>query len=146
MTANFSLYIVDGDWLAQTPSPSVETVSDHALYDHMDLEQSSIDWVFQFRKDALRYLTNGEFGPAGGYAEWDGSDCYMGFTSAQKTAEIASILSEMSPEALMQFATWIDDAYRDEIAHCLNAYYSDLKQFVEQAAAEGNGLACLFVN
>ncbi|MCG7393352.1 hypothetical protein MHY87_10585 [Microvirga sp. ACRRW] len=145
MTANYTLYAVDSAWLAENPNATFETVPDDALNDSIDLEQAFLERIFEGRSDALRYLANGEFGPAGGLAEWDGSDCYMGFVSAKKAAEISRILSETSPEQLLQTAAWIAEDDREEISEGLNAFYSDLKQFIEGAVSEGNGLACLFV-
>lgn len=145
MTANFTLYAVDGAWLVENPHPSAENVSDDALIDSLDLEQASLEMIFEGRTDALKYLAHGEFGPAGGLAEWDGSDSYMGFLSAAKTAEIARILSALSAEELLKAAAWIDESDRGDIGDAMPAFYADLKQFIADAASEGHGLACLFV-
>ncbi len=146
MTANYSLYMIDGEWLSQASNPSFEDLTDDIVLDQIYFKQSLIDWVFEHRTDVLRYLTNGEFGPPGGYAEWDGSDCFAGFTSPKATAEIARVLSQTSPEELMQAATWIEDEFRDSVAHCLKVYYPDLRQFIEKAVAEGHGVACIAIN
>lgn len=146
MTATFRLFIVDGNWIAGNPDATFETVSGDAMHDSIDLEQASLEMVFEGRSDALRCLAHGEFGPEGGLTEWNGSDCYMGFISAFRTAEIAGLLAKTSPEELMQAATWIEDGFRAEIARCLRIFYPDLKQFIEGAAAQGNGLACLFTH
>lgn len=145
MTANFTLYAIDGDWLADNPHATFETIDDDALYDFIDLEHESLEMVFEGRSDALRFIGTGEFAPAGGLAEWDGSDGYMGFISAETTAEIARILSKSSPEEFLRAATWIEEPFRESIARGLKSLYPDLKQFIEDAAAEGHGLACLFV-
>ena len=146
MTANFTLFAIDDRWLAQTPNPTWEDVTDEIMFESMSLEQSQIDWVFEHRPDALHYLTNGELGPPGGFAAWDGTDCFMGFITAQKTAEIARILATKSPEELLREATWIEGEFFGEVSRCLKIYYPALKQFIEDASSRGRGLACQFVN
>lgn len=145
MTANFTLFAIDDDWLKDNTDATFETVSDEAMFDSIDLEQASLEMVFEERSDALRYLAGGEFGPPGGLKEWDGADCYMGFISAPQTKEIAKLLSIVSADDILQAASWIDDDFRGDISDALENFYPELKQFVAAAAAKGHGLACLFV-
>lgn len=144
--ASFTLFAMDDHWLSQERAPSFLTVPDSALHDSIDLEQASLEMVFEGRSDALRFLAHGEIAPPGGLAEWDGSDCYMGFVTAQTTARIAEALGACSAEKLIQDATWIDLKFVDEISRCLQIFYADLKDFIERASEQKRGLACLLVN
>ncbi|MBM1172360.1 hypothetical protein [Microvirga arabica] len=146
MTANYTLFAMDDGWLTRTANPTWEDVEDEVMFDSIDLDQSQVDWVFERRSDALRYLTNGEFGHPGGFAAWDGTGCFMGFITVPTTAEIAKILSEKTPEELLREATWIEAEFLDDVSRCLRIYYSDLKRFIENAVLQGNGLACSFTN
>ncbi|WP_230530254.1 hypothetical protein [Microvirga roseola] len=146
MTATYRLFAMDDRWLAHTPNPTWEDVTDGVMFDELDLEQCLIEWVFVHRSDALQYLTNGEFGPPGGYEEWDGRDCFMGFVSALATAEIARLLAEKTPEELLREATWIDAEFHERISRCLKIYYPELRRFIEEAVAQGRGLACFFLD